>query len=353
MSTAYFPLGMRSSMPASGYNHKSTIYNKQYVTWKGSGINSNPVGSAPGHIRPLTNNDPGNVFLTGFGLARPIKHFRKGRVIPSQPIPENNEDYSPEKNYEIQLINYNLNRFVSSSKGTSLGGGFGGSGLLNEIQDKPGSYIVKLNTPDEINETMQSDKNCKTCESVSIVTNYYPNKPFLEENPEPNTQNSTWCCNDERKAKRRAIYASTNLSKKYYTTSKQYLQNRCKTYDQKAFNFYSSGNINAKPGDPNSLSNTYVGNCYPSTAMIDGPSTNSNWCSKLTETQAPTNPSGCKLAVYKPSNYQFAVQGGVTSSTRTLKLSVTTIQKNVADIKNQNFLKMKGNNCNPMCKSKY
>jgi len=288
MSTAYFPLGMRSSMPASGYNHKSTNYNKQYVTWKGSGINSNPVGSAPGHIRPLTNNDPGNVFPTGFGLARPIKHFRKGRVIPSQPIQENNEDYLPEKNYEIQLINYNLNRFVSSSKGTSLGGGFGGSGLLNEIQDKPGSYIVKLNTPDEINETMQSDKNCKTCQSVSIVTNYYPNKPFLEENPEPNTQNSTWCCNDERKAKRRAIYASTNLSKKYYTTSKQYLQNRCKTYDQKAFNFLSyrtnldnsvyksnayyistDGNKGATPGSPLALANTYLANCQPNAQIFD------------------------------------------------------------------------------------
>ena len=75
MSSANRPLGM-NSMPASGYNHKSTTYNKQYVTWKGSGINSNPVGSASGHIRPLTNNDPGNVFQTGFGLPRPIKHFR-------------------------------------------------------------------------------------------------------------------------------------------------------------------------------------------------------------------------------------------------------------------------------------
>jgi hypothetical protein len=47
------------------------------------------------------------------------------------------------------------------------------------------------------------------------------------------------CCNEEYKAKRRAIYASTNLKKNYYTSTKQYLQNRCKTYDQKAFNFLS------------------------------------------------------------------------------------------------------------------
>ena len=90
MSTAYYPLGMRSAMPASGYNHKSSYYNKQYLPWKGAGpIGSNPVGVASGHIRPLTNKDPGNVFQTGFGLARPIKHYRKGKVIPAQEITAN------------------------------------------------------------------------------------------------------------------------------------------------------------------------------------------------------------------------------------------------------------------------
>ena len=96
MSTAYYPLGMRQAMPASGYNHKSTYFNKQYLPWKGTGPFSNPVGSAAGHIRPLTNNDTGNVFQSGsfpsrtyshtrVFLPRPIKHFRKGRVIPSSP----------------------------------------------------------------------------------------------------------------------------------------------------------------------------------------------------------------------------------------------------------------------------
>ena len=66
MSTAFYPLGMKT-MPASGYNHNSTIYNKQYIPWKGTGSNQFPVGSASGHIRPLTNNDSGNVFPTGFG----------------------------------------------------------------------------------------------------------------------------------------------------------------------------------------------------------------------------------------------------------------------------------------------
>lgn len=294
MSSAVYPLGM-NSMPASGYNHKSTYYNKQYVTWKGTGPNSFPVGTAPGHIRPLTNNDPGNVFPTGFGLPRPIKHYRKGRVIPPQPIEgvPNTSINSPQSNVQLNidengLINYNINRFVKSSKGTSLGGGFGGSGLLNEMQDKPGGYIVKQNPIHEVDGVTQMNLDCKTCEGVGIVATYKPNKTFLTDNPEPNTMNPTLCCNPEYKARRRAIYASTNLNKNYYTTTKQYLQNRCKTYDQKAFNFLSyqttppsnvnnpyyisvDGNNAPKPGGPVAIANanTYLANCQPGAQIFD------------------------------------------------------------------------------------
>jgi hypothetical protein len=304
MSSANKPLGM-NSMPASGYNHKSTTYNKQYVTWKGTGVNSNPVGTASGHIRPLTNNDPGNVFQTGFGLARPIKHYRKGRVIPadlSGNIVPNLNVNSPYNDVNLNiseqaLINYNMNRFVKSSKGTSLGGGFGGSGLLNDLQDKPGAFIVKQNPINEVDGVTQMNADCKTCEGVGIVANYYPNKTFLQENPEPRSTNSSedaFCCNEEYKAKRRAIYASTNLKKNYYTTTKQYLQNRCKTYEQKAFNFLSYKTNNApyddknpyyalqtgkdatyNAGSPETLTpeflstNLYFANCQPGSQIYD------------------------------------------------------------------------------------
>ena len=399
MSTAVFPLGMKS-MHSSGYNHKSTYYNKQYITWKGTGLNSFPIGSATGHIRPLTNKDSGNVFPTGFGLPRPIKHFRKGRVILSQTIPIGSDFNDP------SLINYNINRFVKSSKGTTLGGGGGGSGLLNDMQDKPGAFFVKENNLGDANI------DCQNCQSIKIVSNYKPNNRFLEENPIPITQNSTLCCNDEIKAKRRAIYASTNLKKNYYTTSKQYLQNRCKTFDQKAFNFLSfktntketinqyanpyyinvDGNNGPKPGSALALSNTYLANCQAGlqlftateNSMIDQMffimiqeniftqtdftifntlGINSiegfyNWLNELPENQkdqalkifneyitnpywgmplsGPSNPAGCQLVVYKPNNYQFAKQGAVDSSTRNLRLNVNTISTNAASIQNYN-----------------
>jgi hypothetical protein len=296
MSSAVYPLGM-NSMPASGYNQRSTYYNKQYIPWKGTGVNSFPVGTAPGHIRPLTNNDPGNVFQTGFGLARPIKHYRKGRFIPPQPVQgvPNLVLNSPHSDItlninENDLINYNINRFVKSSTPIALGnGGNSSAGLLNDMLNSPGSYIVKLNSPNEKDEVTQFIKDCKTCQGIGIVASYKPNLTNITQDPHPNNTNPILCCNQERFAKQRVIYASTNLKKNYYTTTKQYLQNRCKTFDQKAFNFLSyrtnglgpyndnnpynysvDGNNGPKPGGPLALTNTYLANCQSNTELFEG-----------------------------------------------------------------------------------
>jgi len=415
MSTAFYPQGMRS-MPSGG-RYNATLPG-QYITWKGTGVLSNPVGTAPSHIRPLTNRDRGNVFLSGsfpsrtynntrVFIPRPLKQYRKGRVIPSTPF-QVSETNTPQQNNEIELINYNMNRFVLSSKGTSLGGGFGGSGLLNDLQDKPGSYIVKQNTLDETNNISELDKNCKTCEGVGIIASYYPNNTYLTENPEPNTENKRLCCNEERKARRRVIYASTNLKKNYYTTTKQYLQNRCQTFEQKSFNFQQINPVQtsvqlqsgitarelalAKPGSALATFNTYLANCFPNGEIYEAteialitkflnymlkdkllsqiqinefaalntynfdalfvylknlPSDESKIViSKFIDFinnpywgvpfAGPANQVGCKLAIYKPNNPQYAKQGAVSSSTRLLKLNVDTISTNAASIHNNN-----------------
>jgi hypothetical protein len=293
MSTAFYPIGMRT-YPASGYNHNSSLFLKQYLPWKGVGIGSNPVGIANGHIRPLTNKDPGNVFQTGFGLPRPIKHYRKGKVVPPAAVEATNlvgkDPYNQNITLDINeaaLINYNINRYVKSSKGTSLGGGFGGSGLLNDMQDYPGAFIIKHNQPDEVNGVDQLNKDCKTCEGVGIVSSYMPNPTFIYENPEPNNVNPILCCNQEKKALQRVIYAQTFLNQNYYTTHSQYLKNRCKTFEQKSFNFLSynsfkdvanganpyyislNTNSNTKPGAPLTFANTYLANCQPNAQIYD------------------------------------------------------------------------------------
>ena len=111
MSSAFYPLGMKS------YNNY--VPQGGYKTWKGTGVFSNPVGVTASHIRPLTNLDPGNIFPTGFGLARPIKHYRKGRVIPypDSVIVLNPEN--PSETIETSLIQYNLNQLYSTSDSCS------------------------------------------------------------------------------------------------------------------------------------------------------------------------------------------------------------------------------------------
>ena len=285
MSTAFYPTNMRRQS-ASGYGNKSTLENIPYVSWKGSGIFSNPVGVTSTHIRPLTNLDPGNVFPTGFGLPRPIKHYRKGTVIPinfnvltvnPEKTTENNAEY-----IETSLIEYNVNRAVKSSISSSLGGGNGGTGLISQMIDMPGSFIVKENgLNDKSVEGINIDTECKKCNGVGIVSNWMPIKN-LTEKPEPNVTNPGLCCNQQRKAIQRVLPTNTNVKKNYYQTTYMYLYNRCQTFQQRQFNFIT-GPIDkklltlflaypfvtakileySKPGDPLSIVNYYVAQCNP------------------------------------------------------------------------------------------
>jgi len=292
MSTAFYPTNMRRQS-ASGYSNKSTLENIPYVTWKGTGIFSNPVGVTATHIRPLTNNDPGNVFPTGFGLARPLKQYRKGTVIPinfERPATTNSI-----ADIEKLLIGYNINRAVKSSIGSSLGGGNGGTGLISQMIDMPGSFIVKnnntssleedkvgiVNTIIEDNKGVNIDDECKNCNGVGIVSSWMPINN-LTEKPEPNVTNPLLCCNQQRKALQRVLPTNTNVKKDYYQTTYMYLYNRCQTFQQRQFNFIS-GPIDkkieqlfmaypfvtakileySKPGDPLSIINLYVAQCNP------------------------------------------------------------------------------------------
>lgn len=394
MSTSLYPLGMVS------YNNR--LPQGGYQSWKGTGVFSNPVGTTPGNIRPLTNKDPGNTFQTGFGLPRPIKHYRKGRVIAIPPITSNIYATPPvPPNVETALVNYNLNRYVKSSKGASLGGGNGGMGLVSQIIQNPGQTSFSLNQPNETSNVITLNNECKTCSAVGVISSYYPNNTYLTENPDKLTTSNGFCCNEEKKALKRVIPANTVLPKTYYTTLQQYRQNRCKTFQQRSFNFITPEDVQresiqlnngavtaaalsiAKPGGPLLTANTYFANCQPNgelyealeiniilkfTQIIKNRSILSNaqinemgqltsiaslyyYIKSLPENvkvaveevyisfvnnpyigvplSGPSNPIGCKLVVYKPNNSQYAQQGAVSSSTKNLKLNVTTIEKNL------------------------
>ena len=102
---------------------------------------------------------------------------------------------------------------------------------------------------------------------------------------------------------------STVTTAPYCTTSKEYLATRGKTFEQKQFHYLQSGNPLVKPGAPGSQDNKYSvnndGNVY-----------------------CPNNPNFYVQSEFKPSNYKFSQDGGVSSSARTTRLNYNTITTN-------------------------
>jgi hypothetical protein len=161
----------------------------------------------------------------------------------------------------------------------------------------------------------------------------------------------TSCFNAPLKARRRAMYANTKLKKDYCTTSAQYMYNRCKTFNQKSFNYLSGytneedrasflasfPNASLKPGAPLSQFNKYRGNCAPSCVAKDNDAAVQviYGCTNSTMPNAATNINAlkCDKTLYKPNNSNYAKQGPVSSSERLLRLNVNTINKNIANIK--------------------
>ena len=372
MSTSFYPLGMNVNNRIQGYK-----------SWKAVV----PVGLTSGTVRPLTNNDVTNTFPTGFGLPRPIKHARKGMGF-------NYNVLMPDPNNPSDYIEVSVNRTNKTQRSGTL---------VKQMIDTPGGYSVF--------DPSNAASNLDACKGICIVSTKTPTN--VTENPVPYTQTTTWCCNAEKKARRRSMYASTNLKKNYYTTLQQYRENRCRTFEQRSFNFQSNKPVEAiqdygayyyypynpysmyykdsdvrfaKPGGPLSVFNTYFANCQPNGEIYDatenalvarllytllthdiitqeqynGFSLSGNvtlqqlydYFTTLPEenrlaalnayllfvsnpyygvpVSGPSNPAGCKIVVYKPSNPQFAVQGAVSSSTRLLKLTVDTISTNAA-----------------------
>jgi hypothetical protein len=286
MSTAFYPQGMKTynnHLPQGGYK-----------SWK----DRFPIGITPTHIRPFTNKDYTNSQPAPFGKPRPLKQYRKGV--------SNGVDNS---------------RVVKSSLSQSLNGGLG---LLGQMQSVPGNYQVK-------DTRLGITEICENCKGLKIIDNYKPQPTYLTDNPEPLiTETKELCCNPEKNALKGVIYASQNCQDaNYYPNSIQRLQNKCMTYDQKVFGFVRK----VSPTE-------YLTNCQPyggtgCSSVIPNFATNT-----YVITTPPPTPSdlesctSCKVAVYKPNNKPFAVQGSVRSSTRIAKLTANTLENSYQMIYN-------------------
>jgi len=275
MSSIFFQLGTHS--------HNRALPSGGFKSGKGIGIYSNPVGITTGNIRPLTNKDPTNNTPQKFGLPRPIKHYRNGIIS------KNN------------TTNTSSTRQVQSYTGNAH--------MVSRLMDYPGGASFTTNT-----NTTSIQSECATCPGVGVVSTYQPSAD-LTDNPSPQTQTPTFCCNEEYKSRKRVIPTSTNLKKKYYTTTYAYLYNRCNTFEQRQFNYLTSGNVDSEPGGPNATENTYRANCNPNFVVMES-----------TDIDKLSNQGKCAPVMYKPNNYTFSKQGAVSSSNHILQKTVNTIK---------------------------
>ena len=276
MSSIFFQIGTHS--------HNRAIPSGGYKSGKGNGIYSNPVGISTGNIRPLTNNDPTYITPHKFGLPRPIKHYRNGTM-------SNDTFHQQVKSYT------------------------GNNHLVSRMMDYPGGAFFNDNVVTDGNLKTE----CATCPGVGVVSTYQPSAD-LTDNPNKTTQTKQLCCNAEYKSRKRVLPPNTLLKKKYYTTMREYLYNRCNTFEQRQFNYLTSGNVTSIPGGPLATDNTYRANCNPNFVVLSADVSPEN-------IDAFSNQSKCSEVMYKPNNYTFAQQGAVSSSNYILKRVVDNINK--------------------------
>ena len=106
--------------------------------------------------------------------------------------------------------------------------------------------------------------------------------------------------------------ASTVINKQFCWNSKQYLQSRCKTYDQ-------NQTLGAHVDGPNYLRSSCV--TYTDISSGDLKNNGNSFVSQIVTCNSSNTP-----IIYKPSNKSFKQQGGVSSGSRIAKLKYDTIR---------------------------
>jgi len=106
--------------------------------------------------------------------------------------------------------------------------------------------------------------------------------------------------------------ATTVINKKFCWNSKQYLQSRCKTYDQ-------NQTLGSHIDGPNYLRSSCV--TYTDLPSEDLKNNGNSFISQIVTCNSSDTP-----IIYKPSNKSFKQQGGVSSGSRIAKLKYDTIR---------------------------
>jgi hypothetical protein len=231
------------------------------------------------NTRPFCNNDYTNNTIYRHGLPRPIKHYRKSRVKPVHHFTD------------TRVTSTTLNQIMETPGQVNV---VTHKGLYEKINQNTNHALLDQNTSQQ-DMCMQHNLNFISYWS-SMINN--------------------GCCSgasqvvDPVKNSLRRVRHKSGLDPSYSSSYSQYLQKRCLAFNQQNFNYTKPSNTNVyKPGAPMTYSNEYVANC-----------------SNCTDND---NSKSCRKVIYKPSNYQYAKQGAVSSSLKTLKTTLNTIETGI------------------------
>ena len=222
-------------------------------------------------------------------------------------------------------------------------------GKLNKVgKYNPIYFSVNNGNNNKITEnyTPNADWACKNCPNYQCITDDSSGKPVCAQG----NQTSVNICDPPTKAKKR-VRTSSRINnpalcqRPYYTDNGSYLRARCRTFSQNEYHYDLQLDNKVGQPDPNAP-------CGKGWKIVDGklvPTTQkpgccakSAACSKAYRSSCPSrklkkdcegNVLSCQNKIYyKPNNCQFGQQGGVSSSSRLLRLKLNTINSNANSI---------------------
>ena len=232
-------------------------------------------------LDPMTNYADGAAMGANILLPQPLKHYRKEIANVSAKDPKLNYPIQPKK--------------VSFDEMNQPGGYIMVNGYTP--QNTPG--LDKLYIDDKsVNKTNTWTEHPGLCKSMSVE--------------------GQGVCLDRGSIAKKRVRTSGIIKPYYCTTTKEYLNNRNKSFENNSYQFFQRGNTSAVPGSPDAIANTYRTQSYVnSTAALYDSSCN----------PPVTN------VYYKPSNWKFSRQGAETASSMTQRRKFDTIVNNVARFK--------------------
>jgi len=264
------------------YHHQLEGYiglNPQIVHWKPT---HTPQGVIPGSIRPLYNKDYSNNTLYKHGSTRPLHTvWRQGNNIANQ-------------------------RFTNSS--------ISHTGIRHTL-DAP-SFFITTTSPHSTPHI-----NPPTTDGIPLCVSYMIPNYNLTNNPQPESCSQTFCCNQEKKARRMSLPANTIKKNNYFTNTNQYLYKRNKTFSQNSFHYLIKPTDITHPSNTDNLQNNYKPGGPISTIDNYTYNTNSHCILGIKDGTECT-----KKTIYHPNNYIYAQQGPVTDRTHTLNLILNTLK---------------------------